>query len=140
MSSGNFQIRNLTKNIYSNQEVSRIDVRHLESQAPQQIYRKGFHDKGRPRTFPVEPIRPTDLKDFFNKPLNEMTYLQRKTYNRLASRRTYAKEKIIAQEGFTAKEYKKKLNKKIKDFTKKEKKEYNRLAKIQERIEKDLSY
>ena len=124
---------------YFGVEPERVDVIHLESDIPQTIMRKGFHNRGRPRVVPLDPLRPDELKVILNKPIKEFSYLERKSYNRLASRRTYAKEKIIALECQTASQYKQKLGKKIKDFNKTEKIEYNRLSKIEERIENNLS-
>tara|TARA_R110001632_G_C11345694_1_gene417884 strand:+ start:36 stop:428 length:393 start_codon:yes stop_codon:yes gene_type:complete len=129
----------MKKFYFSGEEPYRSDIRYLETGVPQSILRKGFNERGRPRTNPIDPIKPAELKVLFNKPLKEFTYLQRRSYNRLASRRTYAKEKVRALEGMTSTEFKRNLNKKIKDFTKKEKREYNRLSKMEERTEKNLS-
>lgn len=117
----------------------RVDITYLENDIPQTIMRRGFNQKGRPRIIPKELTNIKDLGKALNKRVKDFTELERKSYNRLASRETYVKEKVKEMEKYTAKEYKQSLGKKIKDFTKKEKKEYDRLSKIQQRIKKNLA-
>jgi exonuclease VII large subunit len=118
----------------------RVDISYLKSGTPQVIMRRGFHNKGRPRIVPLEAKTPSQFRKELGKSVKDMTKLQRKSYNRLASRLTYAKEKTKVEAGLTAKDYKKKINKPIKKFNKSQLKEYNRLSKIENRIKNNLSY
>jgi hypothetical protein len=118
--------------------MERIDVRYLENDTPQQIMRGGFKQKGRPRTAPFNIDTPKQLSNILNKPFREFTELERRAYNRLASRNTYAEELMKFEEVDTAEKYKEKLGKKIKDFNQAEIKEYNRLAKKESRIKERL--
>ena len=118
---------------------SRVDISYLENDAPQVIMRRGFHSKGRPRIVPKEITELSELREALGKRVKDYTDLERKTYNRLASRNTYVKEKVKETENNTAQDYKKNMNKKIKDFSKEEKREYNRLAKKENRIKKNLA-
>lgn len=118
----------------------RVDISYLKSGIPQTLMRRGFHNRGRPRIVPLEAKTPSQLRKDLGKKVKELTKLERKAYNRLASRQTYVREKTKVLEGNTAKQYKKKLNKPIKKFTKPQLKEYNRLSKIENRIKNNLSY
>lgn len=119
--------------------LERVDVRYLENDTPQQIMRGGFNKKGRPRTFPLNIEDPKDLKDILNKPHKDFTDLEKRAYNRLASRNTYADEVVRYTETETSKQYKEKLGKKLKNFTKDELKEYNRIAQKESRIKEKLA-
>jgi len=66
-----------------------------------------------------------------------MTAEQRRTYNRLAKRKEYAKDKQRQIHGETSSDYKKKLNKSINNMSKAEKTKYYRLAKQEQRFRKN---
>ena len=92
--------------------------------------------KGRKRKPPFKYIDNKELKDKIlkGKPIKDFTKKEKQTYDRLAQRKTYQKQKMKQQFGITASEYKQKLNKKIKDFTKEEKRKYDKLSKQEERL------
>lgn len=92
--------------------------------------------KGRKRKPPFKYIDNIELKEkiYKGKPIKDFTKKEKQTYDRLAQRKTYQKEKMKKQYGMTAGEYKKKLNKQIKDFTQQEKRLYNKLSKQEERL------
>mgnify|MGYP003647945664 CR=1 FL=1 len=115
----------------------RIDITYLETDIPQQIIRRGFGEgAGRPRITTPQISDPNQLQGVLQKKLKDFSYLEKKAYNRLASRNTYIREKVEFQEGTNKNKYLKGLGKKIKELTKNEKKEYNRLAKIESRMKK----
>ena len=118
----------------------RIDITYLETGTPQQIMRRGFSEgAGRPRIITPQISDPNQLQGVLKKELKDFSYLEKKAYNRLASRNTYIREKVEFQEGTNKNKYLKGLGKKIKELTKKEKAEYNRLAKIESRLKKKYS-
>tara|TARA_R110002124_G_scaffold183029_1_gene350405 strand:- start:2375 stop:2770 length:396 start_codon:yes stop_codon:yes gene_type:complete len=118
----------------------RVGITYLETGIPQTIMRRGFEEgAGRPRIVPKNIQDPNELPKLLNKRLKDFSILEKKAYNRIASRNTYIKEKVEFKEGITADKYKKNLNKKVKDFTKVEKREYNRLSKIENRMKKKYS-
>tara|TARA_R100000541_G_scaffold59280_1_gene72600 strand:- start:183 stop:551 length:369 start_codon:yes stop_codon:yes gene_type:complete len=118
---------------------SRVDITFLENDMPQVIMRKGFHTRGRPRITPKELTDNKKLLKALGKKVKELKPIQRKTYNRIASRNSYSSELIRRSEKNTSKEYKEKIGKKIKDFTKKQKQEYDRLARKESRLKHKLA-
>ena len=121
-------------------EPKRIDLNLLGSGRPQVIMRRGFHNRGRPQIVPIGNTRnPTQFRKSLGKKVKDMTPAQRRAYNRIASRQTYAREKTQQIEGLDATEYKKILKKPIKKFTKQEKQKYDRLSKTESRIKKNIS-
>jgi len=93
---------------------------------------------GRPRIVPYENIDNIELKEEIGITIKGMSAEQRRAYNRLAQRKTQAKEDMMKEFGETASSFKKSIGKKIKDMTKEELKEYNRLSKREERLLEDL--
>lgn len=89
---------------------------------------------GRPRIVPYENVDNIDLKEDIGITIKGMSAEQRRAYNRLASRKSQAKEDMMKEYGETASSFKKSIGKKIKDMTKEELKEYNRLSKREERL------
>ena len=89
---------------------------------------------GRPRIVPYENVDNIDLKEEIGITIKGMSAEQRRAYNRLASRKSQAKEDMMKEFGETASSFKKSIGKKIKDMTKEELKEYNRLSKREERL------
>ena len=112
----------------------RVDITYLENDIPQTIMRRGFNQKGRPRIIPKELTNIKDLGKALNKRVKDFTELERKSYNRLASRIDYAKTRQQEISGQTSTQYKEKIGKKIKDMTTEQKRTYNRLAKQEERL------
>tara|TARA_R110002126_G_scaffold48116_3_gene134260 strand:+ start:5394 stop:5750 length:357 start_codon:yes stop_codon:yes gene_type:complete len=92
--------------------------------------------KGRKRKPPFKYIDNIQLKEkiYKGKPIKNFTIKEKQTYDRLAQRKTYQKNKMKEKFGVTAGEYKKNLNKQIKDFTQNEKRIYNKLSKQEERL------
>ena len=118
----------------------RVDITYLESDIPQQIMRRGFGEgAGRPRIITPDISDPNQLQGILGKKLKDFSKLERKAYNRVASRNTYIKEKVEFQEGTNKTKYLKSLGKKVRELSKKEKKEYNRLAQIENRLKKKYS-
>tara|TARA_R110000823_G_scaffold197614_4_gene328777 strand:+ start:1850 stop:2269 length:420 start_codon:yes stop_codon:yes gene_type:complete len=89
---------------------------------------------GRPRIVPYENIDNIELKEEIGITIKGMSAEQRRAYNRLASRKTQAKQDMMDEYGETATTFKKAIGKKIKDMTKEELKEYNKLSKREERL------
>lgn len=92
--------------------------------------------KGRARKTPVEYVDNEDMKKVLNMRIKDMSAAQKRTYNRLAQRKRYAKKQAKELSGETAAEYKQKLGKKIKDMTKTERAKYNKLSKREQRLRK----
>lgn len=92
--------------------------------------------KGRPRKPPYKNIDNIELKQkvYKGKAVKDFTKKEKQTYDRLAQRKTYQKEKMKKAYGTTAEEFRKNLNKKMKNFSVEEKRKYNRLQKQQERL------
>lgn len=92
--------------------------------------------KGRKRKPPYKYVDNKELKlnIYNNKPIKNFTKKEKQTYDRLAQRKTYQKQKMKQQFGMTATDYKNKLNKKIKDFSPEEKRKYDRLSKQEQRL------
>lgn len=92
--------------------------------------------KGRKRKPPYKYIDNKELKEKIlkGKSIKSFTKKEKQTYDRLAQRKTYQKQKMKQQFGMTATEYKNKLNKKIKDFSPNEKRTYDKLSKQEQRL------
>ena len=92
--------------------------------------------KGAKRKPPYKYLDNIVLKEkvYKGKPVSKFTKTEKQTYDRLAQRKNYQKQKAKEFSGITASEYKKKLNKKIKDFTKTEKATYDKLSKREQRF------
>tara|TARA_R110000765_G_scaffold244996_4_gene347199 strand:+ start:2749 stop:3084 length:336 start_codon:yes stop_codon:yes gene_type:complete len=88
---------------------------------------------GRPRILPIDKISPSQFKEDLGKDIKDFTTEQRKVYNRLASRRTYAELKVIENQGISAQEYKDILNKSKKKRTNIQQQELNRLTNLERR-------
>ena len=92
--------------------------------------------KGRKRKPPFKYVDNIELKEkvLKGKSIKSFTKKEKQTYDRLAQRKTYQKQKMIQIAGTTAGNYKNKLNKKIKDFTPNEKRTYDKLSKQEQRL------
>ena len=121
------RIRNLDKEVLIKQIVNGV---------PHLAIAKKPGEVGRPRYVPKTFVSHKEMKQLLGVKIKDMTPEQKRTYNRLAQRKTYAKKQAIELSGETASQYKNKLGKTIKQMTKEEKAKYNRLSKREQRLRK----
>ncbi len=111
-----------------------IVVNRIVKGIPQTYLKKKQGESGRPRIVPKTGSDNIGLKESLGITIKGMTAEQRRTYNRLAKRKEYAKDKQRQIHGETSSDYKKKLNKSINNMSKAEKTKYYRLAKQEQRF------
>lgn len=116
--------------ITANPELS-IKVEEIKG-VPQTIVKN--KQVGRPRIVPYENLDTTELKDIIGVTIKGMSAEQRRAYNRVAQRKSEAKEKMMKDFGETAESFRKQTGKKIKDFNADERKIYYKLNKKESRI------
>lgn len=111
-----------------------IVVNRITKGIPQTYLKKKEGEMGRPRIVPKKGSDNIGMKDSLGLTIKGMTAEQRRTYNRLAKRKEYARDKMREQHGQTASDFKKKLGIPINKMSNKEKQTYQRLAKQEQRI------
>lgn len=111
-----------------------IVVNRITKGIPQTYLKKKEGELGRPRIAPKKGSDNIGMKESLGLTIKGMTAEQRRTYNRLAKRKEYARDKMREIHGQTASDYKKKLGIPINKMSNKEKQTYQRLAKQEQRI------
>ena len=111
-----------------------IVVNRITKGIPQTYIKKKQGEMGRPRIVPKKGSDNIELKEDLGLTIKGMSAEQKRTYNRLAKRKEYAKDKQREQHGQTSSDYKKKLNITINKMSKEQKSKYYKLAKQEQRI------
>ena len=111
-----------------------IVVNRITKGIPQTYLKKKQGELGRPRIVPKKGSDNIGMKDSLGLTIKGMSAEQRRTYNRLAKRKEYARDKQRDEHGETASDFKKKLGKSINNMSKAEKTKYYRLAKQEQRF------
>jgi len=111
-----------------------IVVNRITKGIPQTYIRKKEGELGRPRIVPKSGSDNIGMKQSLGLTIKGMTAAQRRTYNRLAKRKEYARDKMREEYGQTASDYKKKLGITINKMSNNEKKKYDKLSKQEQRI------
>jgi len=111
-----------------------IVVNRITKGIPQTYIKKKQGEIGRPRIVPKKGSDNIELKEDLGLTIKGMTAEQRRTYNRLAKRKEYAKDKQREQHGETASDYKKKLGITIDKMSKAQKAKYYKLSKQEQRL------
>tara|TARA_R100000541_G_scaffold11969_5_gene20242 strand:- start:2778 stop:3203 length:426 start_codon:yes stop_codon:yes gene_type:complete len=111
-----------------------IVVNRITKGIPQTYIKKKEGEIGRPRIVPKKGSDNIGLKQSLGLTIKGMTAEQRRTYNRLAKRKEYARDKQRLEHGQTASDYKKKLGITINRMSKEEKKKYDKLSKQEQRF------
>ena len=101
-----------------------IVVNRITKGIPQTYLKKKQGEVGRPRIAPKKGSDNIELKEDLGLTIKGMTAEQRRTYNRLAKRKEYARDKMRELHGETASDYKKKLGIPINKISNKEKNKY----------------
>lgn len=111
-----------------------IVVNRITKGIPQTYLKKKEGELGRPRIVPKTGSDNIGMKDSLGLTIKGMTAEQRRTYNRLAKRKEYARDKMREEHGQTASDFKKKLGITINKMSNNEKKKYDKLSKQEQRI------
>mgnify|MGYP003145655356 CR=1 FL=1 len=136
--SGESEYNRSYKNIYDLTSIpEEIVVNRITKGVPQTYIMKKPGELGRPRIVPKKGSDNIKLKEDLGRTIKGMTKEQLRTYNRLAKRKEYARDKQREEHGETASDYKKKLGIPINKMSKEQKSKYYRLSKQEQRFRKN---